>query len=416
MHIREVQRVVELDSGSAGASSPDAVHFGPTTSVDTDAIRSIEQELVIVVPCMNEVRKVVEGVLSGIPHDCLIVLVSNSSRRPVDRYEMEVDTVEQFCRFAERQALAIHQRDPGLAAAIRAAGMPELMDDEGLVRDGKGEAMLIGLVLASLTGRKYVGYIDADNYIPSTVHEYCTAFAAGLHLAGSPFSMVRIAWGSKPKLADGRVFYSRHGRTSEITNRFLNCVVAEHSGFGTDVIATGNSGEHALSIDLALRMRMAGGYAGEPYQIIELFEQYGGVLDPPHPDVMASTVPILQIETRSPHFHADKGEGHVQDMRMQALNALFHSPICLPSVRAAIVDYLVAESMLSPGGMPARERIYPPVGKLAIDLFFDILKAEASTFRQMWRRLPTGVRADPPIRRSALIPSDVDDLRAAEWT
>ena len=59
--------------------------------------------MVIVVPCMNETRSVIEGVLSGIPHDCLIVLVSNSDRDPVDRYEIEAQTVEQFCRLAERR-------------------------------------------------------------------------------------------------------------------------------------------------------------------------------------------------------------------------------------------------------------------------------------------------------------------------
>ena len=44
--------------------------------------------------------------------------------------------------------------------------MPELIDDDGLVRAGKGEAMLVGMALAALTGRRYVGYVDADNYVP----------------------------------------------------------------------------------------------------------------------------------------------------------------------------------------------------------------------------------------------------------
>ena len=129
VHIRELQRVVELDSGEERLVRR-ADDLGPTCSVSTEAIRSIERDLVIVVPCMNETRKVIEGVLSGIPHDCLIVLVSNSDRQPVDRYAMEADSVEQFCRFAERPAIAVHQRDPGLAAALRAAGMPEMVGDD----------------------------------------------------------------------------------------------------------------------------------------------------------------------------------------------------------------------------------------------------------------------------------------------
>jgi mannosyl-3-phosphoglycerate synthase len=74
VRIHELQRVIELDSGHSGISAGSSV-VGP------DALRAVETQMVIVVPCMNETRSVIEGVLSGIPHDCLIVLVSNSDRR-----------------------------------------------------------------------------------------------------------------------------------------------------------------------------------------------------------------------------------------------------------------------------------------------------------------------------------------------
>jgi mannosyl-3-phosphoglycerate synthase len=385
VRIHELQRVIELDSGDAPSTGRDGI-------VPADAIRAIERELVIVIPCMNETRRVIEGVLAGIPHDCLIVLISNSARQPVDRYEIEVQTVEQFCRSAERPAVVVHQRDPGLAAAMKAAGMPELIDDDGLVRAGKGEAMLIGMAVAALTGRRYLGYIDADNYVPGAVHEYVKVYAAGLHLAANPYSMVRISWHSKPKLRDGRLFFNRQGRSSEITNQFLNRLVAEYSGFGTEVIATGNAGEHALSLDLGLRMRLAGGFAVEPFEYVDLFEQFGGVLDAAHPEVMATSVPVLQIETRNPHFHDNKGEDHVQGMRMQALNVLYHSPVSLPAVREAIADFMVAQGELAPGEEPPRERIYPPVGSLDRDLLRDVLDTEARTFHQ----IGTGALSNKP--------------------
>jgi len=268
--------------------------------------------------------------------------------------------------------------------------------EDGLVRPGKGEAMLVGMALASLSGRRYVGYVDADNYVPGAIVEYCKAYAAGLHLAASPFGMVRISWGSKPKLRDGRVFYSRQGRSSEVTNRFLNRLVGEYSGFGTEVIATGNAGEHALSLELGLRMRMAGGFAAEPYQFIDLFEQFGGVLETAHTDVMAATVPVVQIESRNPHFHDDKGEHHVHGMRTQALGAIYHSQVCLPEVRAAIGEFLVAEGVIGLGDEPPVERVYPPVGVLAIDLFLDVLRAEATSLRQVWRPMPEGLRTTLP--------------------
>ncbi len=339
--------------------------------------------MVIVVPCMNETRGVIEGVLSGIPQDCLIVLVSNSGRQPVDRYEIEAQTVEEFCRAAHRSAITVHQRDPGLATAFEMAGMPELIDGAGLVRAGKGEAMLIGMAVAALTGRRYLGYIDADNYVPGAVHEYVKVYAAGLHLAANPYAMVRVSWQSKPKLRDGRLVFNRRGRSSEITNAFLNRLLAEHSGVDTKVIATGNAGEHALSLDLGLRMRLASGFAVEPFEYLDLFEQFGGVPDPVHPTVVAGTVPILQIESRNPHFHDDKGEEHVRGMRTQALNVLYHSPVALPGVRAAILDFLVAQGGLGAGEEPPRERIYPPVGSLDLDLLREVLAVKAATFRQL---------------------------------
>ena len=53
--------------------------------------------------------------------------------------------------------------------------------------------------------------------------------------------MVRISWHSKPKLRDGRLFFSRRGRTSELTNQFLNQLIGEYSGFGTEVLHVGPS-------------------------------------------------------------------------------------------------------------------------------------------------------------------------------
>lgn len=395
VRINELQRVIELDCGEGGPPGG----RGRDLRVPSDALRAVERDMVIVVPCMNETRPVIEGVLAGIPHGCLIVLISNSSRRPVDRYDIEVQTVEQYCQLAERPAITLHQRDPGLAAAVKAAGLSELIDDDGLVRVGKGEAMLVGLAMAALTGRRYLGYIDADNFVPGAVNEYCRAYAAAMHLADSPYAMARISWHSKPKLRDGKLFFSRRGRTSQLTNQFLNQLIGEYCGFGTEVVATGNSGEHAMTLDLGLKLRLAGGFAVEPFEYLDLFEQFGGVLEPTHPEVLERSVSVLQIETRNPHFHDDKGDHHVQDMRMQALNVLYHSPVCLPSVRADIIEFMVSQGDLAPGEEPPRERIYPPVGTLALDRFCDVLTTEAHSLRQIVPDDPSGTVVEPQLSR-----------------
>jgi len=118
---------------------------------------------------------------------------------------------------------------------------------------------------------------------------------------------------------------------------------------------------------------------------------------------MASSVVVRQIETRNPHFHDNKGEDHVADMRLQALNVLYHSPVCLPAVRDAIREFLAAQGSLAPEAEPPRERVYPPVGILAPDQMLDVLTSEARSFRQIATVQPEGVRTDPPIRRAPVV-------------
>jgi mannosyl-3-phosphoglycerate synthase len=117
---------------------------------------------------------------------------------------------------------------------------------------------------------------------------------------------------------------------------------------------------------------------------------------------MASSVPVLQIETRNPHFHDNKGAEHVHGMRMQAPNVLYHSAVTLPAVRQAILDFMASQGVLDVGQEPPRERVYPPVGTLALDLLYDALDAEAQSFRQFDGRAAAGLTPAPPIERTRI--------------
>jgi Mannosyl-3-phosphoglycerate synthase (osmo_MPGsynth). len=68
VRVHELQRVIELDSSSGPGDEP-VNRARPSLRVSQEAIHAIERDMVIVVPCMNETRKVIEGVLSGVPHD-----------------------------------------------------------------------------------------------------------------------------------------------------------------------------------------------------------------------------------------------------------------------------------------------------------------------------------------------------------
>lgn len=45
--------------------------------------------MAIIIPIKDEKLKLLEGVITGIPHNCAIIIVSNSSREDSDRFEME---------------------------------------------------------------------------------------------------------------------------------------------------------------------------------------------------------------------------------------------------------------------------------------------------------------------------------------
>jgi mannosyl-3-phosphoglycerate synthase len=63
---------------------------------------------------------------------------------------------------------------------------------------------------------------------------------------------------------------------------------------------------------------------------------------------------------------------------------------------------VVSQGVLEVGQEPPRERVYPPVGTLALDLLYDALDAEAQTFRQYDGRAAAGLPAAPPVDRNKI--------------
>src|ERR671914_24330 len=222
-----VQRVYELDSGfnNGGLTSEFIRRIG------NEEISEIERKMAIVIPIKGERLKLLEGVLSGIPHDCLTIIISNSPRQPVDRNK-----------------LILHQKDPGLSEALRYVNYNSLFGPDDTIRNGKAEGMIIGMLLAKAAGKEYVGFIDADNYVPGAVNEYVKIFASGIAMSNTPYTMVRISWIYKPKVSESGVYFSKWGRVSEITNQHLNSLISYYTGFETEIMRTGNSGEHCMSL------------------------------------------------------------------------------------------------------------------------------------------------------------------------
>ena len=428
--IHQLFQVLELDAGYAvdtyqhqqlhmnlpnGTGNRGSVSFSPPS------LHATESQLAIIVPCMNEEQHIIEGVLRGIPHDCLIILVSNSA---LPKYEEECDLLEQLCDDTQRQGIAIHQQSQELARAFCAAGMPEVVNQTGAcqqhVRNGKGEAMMIGVLIAKLAGKPYIGFVDADNLVPGSVHEYCKVFAAGLqlslHLSGQVASstvspsctpvtpqahaMVRIKWNSKPKVVDNAIVFPKTGRSSRVVNEWMNRLLRAiddggETG-GQDIVQTANAGEHAMDVELALKLRFATGYAVEPFQYIDILESFGrvaldGAADKDEAIAQCSSdddddeakVRILQIQTCNPHFHdTGKGNGHIERMWAQGLGTIYHSRMTSRMLKDELRRYLDdnLSTAVRDHGMSPQLRVYPSMRAIDLDVFRCGMKGQAKTF------------------------------------
>ncbi|MGC2573538.1 MAG: mannosyl-3-phosphoglycerate synthase [Candidatus Nitrosopolaris sp.] len=373
-----VQRVYELDSAfNESRPASEAIR-----SVGNVEISEIERKMAIVIPIKGERLKLLEGVLSGIPHDCLTIIVSNSPRQPVDRFKLEKEALDQFNRFVGKNTLILHQKDPGLSDALKEVGYTSIFGPDDIVRNGKAEGMIIGMLLAKMAGKEYVGFIDADNYIPGSVNEYVKIFASGIAMSNTPYTMVRISWIYKPKWSEsGQTHEMRKwGRVSEITNQYLNDLVSYYTGFETEVMRTGNSGEHCMSMKLAELLTYSSGFSVEPYEVVNILEEFGGILPTENQDAMDKGVEILQVETRNPHFHEEKGDDHLNEMVNGSLGCIYHSKICPPRLRDKISEWLHGREVIQEGQEPELLKNISSFKNIDMHQFAKILHDRAISF------------------------------------
>jgi mannosyl-3-phosphoglycerate synthase len=378
VRLNDVQQVLELDSGRAEETSVENIGV---LKIDEEVIKDYEQKMAIVIPVKDEKLKLFEGVVSGVPHDCMLIVVSNSQRQRVDRFRMEKDALGQYCHFTRRSALIIHQKDPVLSEALCEAGYSELLGDDGLLRSGKSEAMMAAMLLAMVAQKDYIGFIDADNYFPGSVLEYARCYAAGFSLATSPYVMVRILWRYKPKVSAG-IFFRRWGRVSEVSNRYMNSLISSNTGFETEIVKTSNAGEHAMSLQLAEILPYASGYAVEPQELLSIFEGFSGVLPIAQTKATKYGVEIFQIESRNPHLHEEKGAQHLQEeMLLPGLSAIYHSALCDENTRKSIVRELIYQKIIKKKGeMPPQPKLYKALRSINLQKFREIMSDKMDSY------------------------------------
>ena len=372
--IHDLQNVIKIDTETERFSTQ------TIQSLPREKIYKILGEMAIVVPMKNEKIHLIDGVLKAIPSKSPIIIVSNSKKKRPNRFKHEVDLVEQFCNLTNSKVIMIHQRDTGLAEAFKEVGYEDILDEKGLVKSGKGEGMLVGIMLAKVMRVKYVGFVDADNYIPGAVNEYVKDYAAGFLMSESKYTMVRLHWRYKPKVSRGTLYFRRWGRVSEITNYYLNQLISEKTSFETMIMATGNAGEHAMTMKLAEILPFSTGYSIEPYEIVYLLERFGSWKNVEEfQDVFDHGIEIFQIETLNPHFHEDKGQEHVKEMILLSLATIYHSKLASEGLKRRILEDLSMHEIIKEDKEPPKPKVMRPIKDIGIKKWMKILESNQET-------------------------------------
>lgn len=353
----DIQRVIKLDSELS-----DNPLFYTFSKSD---LHKVLNDLSIVIPIKNERINLFDGALRSIPHNCPIIVVSNSNEK---RCKVEKEVVKQFYNVTEHPIMYIHQKDPNVALAFKELKYYDILNGKGeFVRDGKGEGMIIGILVAKAIGSKYVGFVDADNYLPSSIYEYVLDFAAGIKMSKSPYSMVRLRWKYKPKLIKNKVYFKRWGRVSRVTNKFLNKLIGHYFGYKTTIMKTANSGEHAMSIELANKLAYSSGYSIEPFEIIYILENFGK-------SDGNKIVEIFQIETLNPHIHENKGKEHINNMIHDSLSTIYHSKLANKNIKLEIIEELKKRNVLKDKEEPKKNIMMSPIETLDEKSFIEIVR------------------------------------------
>jgi mannosyl-3-phosphoglycerate synthase len=368
--IHELQRVLKLES--------EKVETPLLRGISKDELDEIFNRMAVIVPVKDERLHLLDCVLRSIPQGCRIIVISNSQRVDKDIFKMECDVVMNFHKVTGHPITVIHQKDPGLSLAFKEASYEYILDKTGLIRDGKGEGMLIGTILAKVMGYDYIGFVDADNYVPCSVNEYVRIYASGFCISETPYTMIRLHWRYKPKVMEDRLYFRKWGRVSEITNRYLNMLLAIQTGFETTIIKTGNAGEHAMTMKLANIMAYSTGYSIEPYHFIYLLEEFWKG-ETKFKDALSSGIEVYQVETLNPHVHEEKGDEHIKDMLLSSLATIYHSKLSNETLREMIFEELKNNDIVKRKSEIKKNVVMPPIDCINTNRFVKVLDEYSET-------------------------------------
>jgi mannosyl-3-phosphoglycerate synthase len=131
---------------------------------------------------------------------------------------------------------------------------------------------------------------------------------------------------------------------------------------------------------LAELLTYSPGFSVETYEIVDILEEFGGIVPTENQEAMDKGVEVMQVETRNPHFHEEKGDIHLKEMFNGSLGCVYHSKICPPKLREKILEELRGRSILDEGQQPSELQKIGPFKDIDTHRFANILHNRAPSF------------------------------------
>ena len=135
-----------------------------------------------------------------------------------------------------------------------------------------------------------------------------------------------------------------------------------------------------MSLKLAELLTFSSGFSVEPYEIVNILEEFGGILPTENQEAMDKGVEVMQVETRNPHFHEEKGDDHLKEMFNGSLGCVYHSKICPPRLREKIIEELHTRGILEEGQELEKLKKINPFKDIDMHEFAKILHDRATSF------------------------------------
>lgn len=324
------------------------------------------------------------AILRYIPAGSPRIVVTNCAPGEFVRLSNELASQQ-----AGRSAYLVHQKDESVASFFRECGVSQILDEDGVVANGKGEGMYIGAILAALLGvAEWIVYFDADNYAPSALLEYILAMgqlftarpthathAAAYplrpgfldfwdHAERAPLHNVRICWASKPTY-DGVTFIPQPhtlGRCTQVMAPLCDDLLRAWRPDLTERLLTPNAGEQGMTMETATTLRFSSGFSIETFQLLEL--AYAGMW---RGDGTAP-VRLQQYLSGSPHLHEKKDDEHISGMIAESLASFLVFENHVPHDVLARITELARDLdiCLTP------PTTYPPIRRLPLARYGDL--------------------------------------------